>query len=750
MQQETGIALLQWCLGQDSGYVAIGAKKSRTKEWKETIFPYPSDVDGLKNFVASRSKNSDIYFCPTLLRSPRRIKDNISTSSVLWADLDSCPPSLMLVKPTIVVETSKNRYQAYWGLTSPQHALDVEDFNRRIAYYHKNDGCDTSGWDLTQYLRVPGTKNWKYSAIEASKVTIVDVDWERKYDLTEFEVYPEVKGFTKVSVPMPEMDGDTRTARDILGSTQVMLNLNPNAKELFEEEPPNHAWSERLWSLELFLLNAGLTVEETFIVCKEAACNKYARDGRPEEHLWKEIVRAKAHLEYQDLAPSVTDTTMETDVEKIYIPKRALLSEDERKYAKSQRTIVEDYVDWGKTATDAPYEYHEAGIFTILSSLLAGTVRIPTSGGTLIPNLWFMTLGETTLSRKSTCMRLAISMLKDIDSEAILATDGSIEGIMDALSTRPSRSSIFLKDEFSGFLEAMVKRDFLGGVMEHFTQLYDGQDLKRTLRSGPITISKPIFLLYGGGIRERIYQWLTFDYIASGFVPRFIFVSPEVDRSKIKPLGPPTDENITKRSELTRRLQSIYTHYGVNTSQEDEAGTIVFAKTWNAELSVEAWEKYNSIANTMEQIASDSDIADMLLPIMDRLSKSGLKVAVLIATAEKLVDKIVVEKNHIVHAFSYVERWMEYAIEATTNAGKSAEERQLDLISRFVNDNPGVPRYRIMQRFRLSARSADGVFATLVQRGLISSQKGKSNAQLFYPIRNIDYDDEKNSEIVRF
>lgn len=755
MQEDIGIALLQWCLGQDSGYVAIGSKHSRTRAWKETFFPYPSDLDAIQSYISSRGKNSDLYFCPTILRSTKRNKDNIAVSSVLWADLDTCEPAKMLVKPTIVVETSPGSYQAYWGLHSSQPALDVEEYNRRIARYHKDDGCDQSGWDLTQYLRIPGTDNFKPEYLkrylQSPTVKIIDVDWSRKYDLTDFDVYPAIPGQTKVDVPLP-VENDTRTAEDILNSTQVMLTLHPNARELFETPLTGTGWSEKLWALELYLFNAGLSAEEVFIVCKEAACNKYARDNRPDDHLWKEVCRAKAHLEYQDNSPSIKDDLIDPDdleVEKIYIPRRRLLTEEERAFARSRKTFVEEYIEWGKTCTDAPAQYHEGGAFIILSSVLSGNIRIPTSAGTLIPNLWVMMLGDTTLSRKSTCMGLAMSLLSDIDPDCVLATDGSVEGIMDGLSVRPRRSSIFLKDEFSGFLEKMVKRDFLGGIMEDFTQLYDGRDLKRMLRSGPIAIREPVFILYGGGIKDRIYQWMTNDYISSGFVPRFIFISPPVDRTKLKALGPPTQQNLSKRAELTSKLHRINAHYSPekDPSETDDPNIIVLDKLWNVELSPEAWEKYNSIANTMEQMAADSDISEILIPMMDRLSKSGLKAAALIAAAERMNDDIVVHKNDIIHAFSYIERWIEYSFEVATNSGKSADERTLDQVSKFIATNPGVSRGKIMRRFHLNARIADGIFATLRQRGLVTMQRASNKGEIFYPVRVIK---RKEKEEVTF
>ena len=43
----------------------------------------------------------------------------------------------------------------------------------------------------------------------------------------------------------------------------------------------------------------------------------------------------------------------------------------------------------------------------ILSCLLAGATRIESSIGNIATNLWMMVLGETTITRKSTAMKMA-------------------------------------------------------------------------------------------------------------------------------------------------------------------------------------------------------------------------------------------------------------------------------------------------------------------------------------------------------
>jgi hypothetical protein len=728
VKEDAGISFLQWCLGTDSGYAAIGAKHFRTQDWKETFFPYPSDLDGLAEYVNRASRTYDVYFCPTILRAPERKKHNIILSNVIWADLDLCPPDKMLVPPTVLVQTSRNKHHAYWKLTDPESAIDVEEINRRIAYYHAPDGCDKGGWDLTQYLRIPGTNNYKYLAsnIGSTIVTIIDPHYELKYSLEDFDVYPRTQ--PKVVSPKPEVEG--RTAEEILNSIVGQTKLHESARELFYEEPEG-SWSEKLWRLELILLGAGFTDEEVFVVCKEAACNKYARDNRPEDHLWEDICRAKAEKELQDLTPSSQDNTIGSD--KVYIPRKPLLTEDEHTLVRQRHTIVEEYVDWAKEATDAPKQYHEAGAFITLSGALSGAIRIPTSAGVIKPNLWFMTLGETTLSRKTTCMNLAISILEDIDKDCVLATDGSVEGIMSAIASRPSRSSIYHKDEFSGLLDAMAKKDYLSGAMEHFTQLYDSQHLKRTLRAGTVDIRNPIFILYAGGIRDRIYTCLSLDHIASGFIPRFVFISPKVNMTNLKPIGPPVMENLTRRAEIVTRLRGIYEYYQPDQDQHiSNNGSVTFQKSWDAEFAPDAWETYNRIEYTMHKMAFESDVTDLMMPMMDRLAKSGMKMATLIAAAERLDAKITVFKTDILHAFHYIESYLDYTIEVVSNAGKSASEMLIEKVVSYVTINPGVARSLLMRKFHMTSKSADVLFDTIEQRGLVTKAKRHSGFA-YYP-----------------
>jgi hypothetical protein len=701
---------------------------ARTGEWQETIFKYPDDLDDAASYIARLYIGWDVYFCPTVLRLPKRIKENIDASRVAWADLDTCEPERLLVPPTLVIKTSRGRFQAFWKFNNPQHALDIEEINKRIAYRHKDEGCDT-GWALTKYLRIPNTINHKYGTI--SDVTVVSASGPQ-YELADFDVYPKQDlSFTELSVPMPEQWPE-ETAEEIIES--VKMSIHPRVWGLFESVPDTD-WSKSLYELQMLLFGSGLDPERVFVVAKAAACNKYTRDQRSDELLWKEVLRLKEKSANQALV--ISEATDDGDEPDWYLPDRDILTEEERQSAQLRNTIVEDYIAWGKTVGDAAPQYHEAGAFIILSALLAGRVRLPTSYGVLVPNLWFMILADTTLTRKTTAMDLAMDMITEIDPDSILATDGSIEGLMNSLSTRPGRPSIFLRDEFSGLLEMMDKRDYYAGMLEMLTKLYDGKFQKRILKKEIIEVREPVLILFAGGIKERIYSLLQPNHINSGFVPRFCFITANSDLRRLRPLGPPTDDTIERRNQVLERLRDIFNHYTSATVTEggDTPADLMFTKEWRATMDPDAWVRYNQILEAMLEIGIDSSRPDQLTPVMSRLCESGLKAAVLLAAAERLDDEVTVHIGDIIKAFSYVERWKQHALNVIANAGKTSTEKELENVYHFVQDNAGAHRSKIMQVFRLTARSADSIFTTLNQRGLVRLEKQGKGAERVYPMR---------------
>lgn len=337
-----------------------------------------------------------------------------------------------------------------------------------------------------------------------------------------------------------------------------------------------------------------------------------------------------------------------------------------------------------------------------------------------MPNLWFMLLADTTLTRKSTAMDVAMDLLEEIDPDVLLATDGSLEGLMQSLEIRPGKPSMFLKDEFSGLIEAMSKKDYMAGMAEALTKLYDGKTMKRVLKRETVTVREPCLLIFGGGIKTRVQSLLTLEHVASGFVPRFIFITAESDVSKLQPLGPPTQENLEERDLLIEELTELRDRY-VSSTEITVKGRLVGVSTdrWLARLTSEAWLRYNALEATLLYAGVNSDQPDIMTPVYDRLAKSMLKASVLIAACRHQVGEVVVEVDDLLLAIKYGEAWRNYAMEIVNGIGRSTNEILLQRIYKSIQKHPGIARSKLMQWYHLEARNADILFSTMEQRGLI-------------------------------
>jgi hypothetical protein len=701
-------------LGHVNGWFCVTTfTRSAAKRMEEHWYQMPDQFDYMVDDVNQNIVHGehDVYFCPHTFKSQSRTANNVLCCPTVWADLDECRPDTMDPRPSLAWETSPGRYQALWSLDDlTLDPSEVEDICKRIAYAYADEGCDRSGWDLSQLLRVPLTKNYKYIDTDVGPVDIALLgarpSWFR---IDEFAHFPAVALKSNSALPYPE-DIPSEPGRAIMES--FMTRLPAVAFEIHDNVPTGD-WSKTLFRLEMYCFEAGMTRAQVLKVALDSRCNKFARDGLGSDYVWTDVCRASTqydrNVHQHDVVSPIEDK---------------LLTDEEYEQVANIRTFVEDYIDWASGLGDAATQYHQGGAFIILSSLLAGNVSLPTAFGRIVPNLWFMILADTTLTRKSTAMDIATDLLIEVDADIVMATDGSIEGLMQGLSTRPGKPSMFLRDEFSGLLEQITKKDYYAGMAETLTKLYDGKLQKRILRKETIEVRDPVLIVFAGGIRTRVQQLLKFDHISSGFIPRFLFLTAESDASRVQPMGPPTDLDTSGREALLDQMTELYNFYHAPIMQVLGNGVqIPGQRKCDAVLTQEAWDRYNSFERQMLDAGLKTEHPELMTPLFDRLAKSSLRIAVLLAASRKLQDTVEVGIDDILLAIKYAIGFREYAIDVVNGVGKSAAESQLETVMDKIKTTPGISRSRLMRNYHLSAREADAIFSTLEQRGLVSINK---------------------------
>jgi hypothetical protein len=183
----TPLYLWDHLFADQRGYLALfsGARGDDPRKLlacTERYFSWPDEASpAVECALAESNRGRESYFCAHLLTEKRRIKENAAPFRALYVDGDGAFPGEGLPLPTAIIESSPGRLQMWWRLDSEVPPETGEDLNRRLAYAM---GADKSGWDLTQLLRVPGTKNHKYW--ERPTVRFIGVE-EESYSPAEMD-----------------------------------------------------------------------------------------------------------------------------------------------------------------------------------------------------------------------------------------------------------------------------------------------------------------------------------------------------------------------------------------------------------------------------------------------------------------------------------------------------------------------------------------------------------------------------------
>ena len=684
--------------------MCIAAKRRQTTgtdsdTFQQWFFEWPAERTKAEELILKAEDAHDVYFCVNLLvKRNRRKEDVLPETDLVWADLDGIDPeTLDKFPPPITWRTSPGNWQAVWRMSSPVPAQQAEDYSRRMAYLVD---ADKSGWDLTQLLRVPMTYNLKYDPPAY-------IELERMLEITAkpmlFETLPTQQIRTRETAPLPEIPENLDAEKII---HKYRIKLDNTFLILFSREPEGD-WSIVLWRFLNECFRVGMTREEVFVIALEASCNKYARDGRPPEHLWRDVLKAgEGHASY----------------------KKPIISMPILMEKQHSLTFVDEYREWASLVTDAIPDYHNLCILIALSAIVSGSVKLDTGFGQFTPNLWGMLIGDSTITRKTTAMRLVLDFLLTMDKEWFIASDGTAEGLLNGLAARPHKTSIFHRDEVSGLFDSMGRKDYMAGMQETLTALYDSPQIyTKKLAKQTIIVERPAFVMLCGGVPGRIIECVDDEFIYSGFLPRFLISWGEAvfDENTYKPMGPADQSTLNIRPEIFNKLADLYETYTMDVETKIGGQKVLMPPVYRAKLTEEAWDLNGKFEKMLVWEAHKSSVNDLASPTMDRLSKSILKVAIILGAIRQKPDKgiVTVEEQDVINAACYVQPWGSNAIRLMLNAGKGFKEKQLDKVYFSIEDEPGIFRSDLMKKHRLDKRTADDILLTLEERGMVRKEK---------------------------
>lgn len=285
--------------------------------WKEHWFSWPSEVNEIVYKAKELAKaKQNVYFTAHLFSQPKSSKQNVLETKTIQADLDSADIHALPIKPTVIVETSPGRYQAYWVVKTDEEqrltAQDLEGLSRRLTY--SIEDCDRSGWSLGHRVRLPDTFNYKYDSPHHIKILTNN---PRKVSVDELQILPDLS-----------TEQRTQLTSDINWADQphLSLNLPPvlTVKELADEGKISKAVyrnydkvasdrSVALWRLIIELIKSGIGRDLTYWLAFNSANNKFKDRYNGIHDLRKDILRAEAKAVSNDVDLKETIRLMRTD-----------------------------------------------------------------------------------------------------------------------------------------------------------------------------------------------------------------------------------------------------------------------------------------------------------------------------------------------------------------------------------------------------------------------------------------------------
>lgn len=638
----------QFVYGGQSGLACITRVDMDGNPTRDKFFEYPAQLDEMVTYC-TRFSHESIYFCPTLMSENKRRKSSVKVAEVAFADADTCPVDSLRAQPSLIAQTSPTKTHVYWKFTDETDPKELERRSHAVSKAHLKKETDLDdGWASNKLLRVPGTTHLK-DPQNPFKVTyeITGV----VYTTEQFDaLYPVAELLHVEQTALPENIPSREDALSMVKWTQEIQDIITGD---YQKD------SGRFRALHLAqheIFRAGGSNEVAFALLVDSNLNKWAADkvSDSSQRLWEDIQRARAQSELvgpDEAAPLAVTAPKEDRYKRV-----DFLTAEER--ASIKPTFVDEFVAWGQSRTKTSPVFHVAAGFSVLSTVFSDFAHIDLRFGREPLNLWYMPTGASTVDRKTTVLNQMLRMLRDLGREGVydysIGSDFTVSGLSDQLLDSPNRSGIVHIDEFQGFLEELGK-NYMAGTKGALTAMYGGQ-IKGKLRATATTKRKPevAFALnfYAMGITKQVAEALDRDDFLSGFLTRFIYVSPPDD------YVPP---NVTDGFELAPRNEAK------NGDKEYEA---LVDKVRTARGLCEHWldpeaatqpiditqEAHERMKQFMEDMAGAvrAQGKEELVSTTLRLSISVYKCAALLAMVE---GKDTVTVNYVLAAINYAHDW---------------------------------------------------------------------------------------------
>lgn len=319
MSEKDGIlTFLKHCWGTEDTYVYL-ATKPEPDLWKITKPQrWPENSEQIVQFIiAFNAQGKDVYFSPaTYVDNPTaKDKENVRSSRVVALDVDgykdsqSSPEAALLALeaaglpgPTYRLQSSQRAAEHwYWILDKFYTADEIEDINRRLAYFLD---ADKACWDAPHVFRPPFTHNHKPERkLKDGTAPMVTIAYFSKivHSISAFKELPPVKAQMRENLTL----GNVPPVEDVLAKypwDQRHLDIFKMDKQAFYKESAGDFQNRgnTLMRLAYFCAEVGMTDEAMYSVLNDCdnRWEKFTNVGRSDRESQVLAFINRARLKY--------------------------------------------------------------------------------------------------------------------------------------------------------------------------------------------------------------------------------------------------------------------------------------------------------------------------------------------------------------------------------------------------------------------------------------------------------------------
>jgi len=376
--------------------------------------------------------------------------------------------------------------------------------------------------------------------------------------------------------------------------------------------------------------------------------------------------------------------------------------------------FIKTYMKYAEAQTGAPRIFHYYMAYAILAQVIGRRATFHRAGGPKATNFWFLLIGPSSMSYKSTALNIAKNILRIVyaKTDIILPHDGSYEGFIEHLEGQPQ--GIILHDELINFM-AWMERSYNVGLMGLLTSLYDNMKETFTRRVGTrdkkktYVIKEPFLNIVCCSTIEWLSKKVDENMVAGGFMYRFCLVRTD-DAGRAVPLTEPPDQQL--QNELVWFLNKLKdAPLGpMDYDEEAKAHYCHWFKTWLFPHKLKC--------------------PPLAVPVHDRQATNCHKFAMIhaILRGEYKTMNLADLKAAIANSQALIESGAEVITQKITyTPSHRKQNRFIDLVKKFQNGVGGAPRWKILRNSNLGKREFDDLVQTLLDANLILEFRNQSN-----------------------